>query len=277
MSKTAIRAQNLGKLYSLELQRGYRDLCRTLTEVTRASVRAVTLARGRGAAGCRPSPKRNVWALRNVSFEVKQGDAVGIMGDNGGGKTTLLRVFSRITYPTEGRVEIRGRVGTLLDVGAGLHGELTGRENVYLNGAVKGMARVEVKSKFDEIVAFAELQDFIDTPLKHYSAGTCARLAFAVAAHLESEILMVDEVLAAADTKFQNKCQEKLLAAVREGRTLLFVSHDLEHIRQLCNRGIVLARGRIVCSGPASEAVDYYRSISGGALQNQASMVKEVL
>jgi lipopolysaccharide transport system ATP-binding protein len=267
MSDIAIRAERLGKHFLLGQHRDYTDLRQSLTGAIRAPFFGLTSVwKSRSAMANVQLSNRHIWALRDVSFDVKYGEVIGILGDNGGGKTTVLKILSRITEPTEGYAEVRGRVGTLLDVGAGLHGELTGRENVYLNGAVKGMTRVEIKRKFDEIVDFAELDSFIDTPLKYYSSGMCVRLAFAVAVHLESEILLVDEVLAQADSTFQRKCLEKMVNAVREGRSVLFVSHDVECVRRLCNRGMVFARGRMAYSGPASEAVDYYSSVSGKQL-----------
>jgi homopolymeric O-antigen transport system ATP-binding protein len=260
MSNIAIRAENLGKQYLLTGERG--DFRQTLAKAGRDPFLALAGARERRDATVGTPSRRTVWALRHVCFEVRHGDVVGIMGDNGGGKTTLLGILSRITHPTEGFAEISGRVGTLLDVGAGFHGELTGRENVYLNGAIRGMSRTEVEHKFEEVITFAEIESFIDTPLKYYSTGMCVRLAFAVAAHLDSEILLVDEVLAAADPTFQNKCLRKIVATAREGCAVLLVSHDLSYIRGLCNRGIVLAEGRIVSAGSGAEAADFYSSFS---------------
>lgn len=268
MSKFAIFADSIGKRYMLGQRRDRTDLRETVTEAIRAPFSALASAWNHkpAIAGDRVS-ERCMWALRDVSFEVQFGELIGIMGDNGSGKTTLLKILSGITKPTVGYGEIRGRVGTLLDLGAGVHGELTGRENVYLNGAVKGMTRLEVKHKFDEIVAFAELEGFIDTPLKYYSCGMCVRLAFAVAVHLESEILLVDEVLAHADSTFQKKCLERIASAGKEGRTVLMVSHDIDSIRRICSRGLVFVRGRIVCNESASEAVEYYRAMSGGQFE----------
>jgi lipopolysaccharide transport system ATP-binding protein len=182
---------------------------------------------------------------------------VGIMGSNGSGKTTLLRILSRITWPTEGQAKITGRVGTVLDMGAGFHGELSGRENIYLYGAVLGMSKSEIARNFDAIVAFAELEPFLETPLKRFSTGMCVRLAFAVASHTESDILLVDEVLAAADDSFRTRCLLKVLAAAREGRTVIMVSHDMDFIRQFCTRGIVFERGRMLCDTSAFAAVEY--------------------
>src|SRR6202045_1833456 len=183
------------------------------------------------------------WALRDVSFEVQQGEILGIIGRNGAGKSTLLKILSRITEPTAGRVTLRGRVASLLEVGTGFHPELTGRENIYLNGAILGMTQAEIRKKFDEIVAFAEVEKFLDTPVKHYSSGMYVRLAFAVAAHLEPEILIIDEVLAVGDAEFQKKCLGKMDEVSRGGRTVLFVSHNMAAIENLCSRGVVLHQG----------------------------------
>ena len=204
------------------------------------------------------SPSNYIWALKDVSFEVKHGEAVGIIGRNGSGKTTILKILSRITAPTEGRVEIRGRVGSLLEVGTGFHPELTGRENIYLNGAVIGMKKAEVARKFDEIVAFSEIEKFLDTPVKRYSSGMYVRLAFSVAAHLEPEILIVDEVLAVGDAAFQKKCLGKMSNVTGEGRTVLFVSHNMSAIRELCPRSLWIDNGRIAESGSSSSIVDSY-------------------
>jgi lipopolysaccharide transport system ATP-binding protein len=198
------------------------------------------------------------WALKDVSFEVPRGAVVGVIGRNGAGKSTLLKVLSRITEPTEGRVEIHGRVGSLLEVGTGFHPELTGRENLFLNGAILGMRRSEITRKFDEIVAFAEIERFIDTPVKHYSSGMYMRLAFAVAAHLEPEILVVDEVLAVGDAKFQKKCLGKMGDVAREGRTILFVSHSMASVAALCRLGILLERGTVASLGPVEQVIGQY-------------------
>ncbi len=201
------------------------------------------------------------WALRDIDFEVKQGDRVGIIGRNGAGKSTLLKILSRITEPTTGKITIKGRVSSLLEVGTGFHPELSGRENVYLNGAILGMSRIEIASKFDEIVSFAEIEKFIDTPVKRYSSGMYVRLAFAVAAHLEPEILIVDEVLAVGDAQFQKKCLGKMDdVSKKEGRTILFVSHNIGAVRALCNTGILLKSGRIKHQGNISETIDLYEN-----------------
>ncbi|MDA8238925.1 MAG: polysaccharide ABC transporter ATP-binding protein [Nitrospiraceae bacterium] len=203
------------------------------------------------------------WALRDVSFEIKQGEVVGIVGRNGTGKSTLLKILSRVTGPTEGEVELLGRVGSLLEVGTGFHPELTGRENIFMNGAILGMKRAEIKNRFDEIVGFAEVEKFVDTPVKHYSSGMYVRLAFAVAAHLEPEVLLVDEVLAVGDTAFQKKCLGKIGEVARGGRTVLFVSHNMASVKALCGRAILLEGGRVVMEGDAVSVVDRYLQDAG--------------
>lgn len=205
-----------------------------------------------------PSDDEELWALKDVSFEVKIGQAVGVIGRNGAGKTTLLKLLSRITEPTEGRAVLSGRVGSLLEVGTGFHPELTGRENVYLNGAILGMSRADIRERFDEIVAFAEVDAFLDTPVKRYSSGMQVRLAFAVAAHLEPEILIVDEVLAVGDVAFQRKCLGRMGTVAREGRTVLFVSHNMGTVGRLCERGIWLDAGGIRALGPMDEVIGEY-------------------
>lgn len=198
------------------------------------------------------------WALKDISFDIKQGDRVGVIGRNGAGKSTLLKILSRITEPTTGQIRIRGRVSSLLEVGTGFHPELTGRENIFLNGAILGMRKAEIKSKFDEIVAFAEVEKFLDTPVKRYSSGMYVRLAFAVAAHLEPEILIVDEVLAVGDAQFQKKCLGKMEDVGKEGRTILFVSHNMVAVKTLCSRGIVLNKGQVMYQGGVEDAVEQY-------------------
>ena len=205
--------------------------------------------------------KETIWALRNVSFQIKRGEIVGIIGRNGAGKSTLLKILSRITLPSEGRVAVRGRVASLLEVGTGFHPELTGRENIFLNGAILGMTRAEVRKKFDEMVSFADVERFIDTPVKHYSSGMYMRLAFAVAAHLETDILLVDEVLAVGDASFQQKCLAKMEDVAGHGRTVLFVSHNMTAVQSLCGRVIHLANGQIIGDGePRKEINDYLLS-----------------
>jgi len=214
-----------------------------------------------------------IWALQDVSFEVKQGEVLGIVGRNGAGKSTVLKILSRVTAPTRGEIRVKGRIASLLEVGTGFHPELTGRENIYLNGAILGMTKSEIRGKFDEIVAFSEVDQFIDTPVKRYSSGMYVRLAFAVAAHLEPEILIVDEVLAVGDSAFQKKCLGKMKDVAGEGRTILFVSHNMEAVRSLCQRGIWLKDGRLHNDGPADEIVEaYFDSIS-----NQLSFVNSNL
>lgn len=202
------------------------------------------------------------WALRNVSFDVGQGEVVGVIGRNGAGKSTLLKILSRITEPTEGRITIRGRLASLLEVGTGFHPELTGRENIFLNGSILGMARTEIKQKFDEIVAFAEIERFLDTPVKRYSSGMYVRLAFAVAAHLEPEILIIDEVLAVGDAEFQKKCLGKMKSVAGEGRTVLFVSHNMSVVKSLCSRGILFTKGEVEAEGETKSIVERY--LAGG-------------
>jgi lipopolysaccharide transport system ATP-binding protein len=212
--------------------------------------------------GARPSVHQRVdfWALRDISFEVGHGEVVGIIGRNGAGKSTLLKILSRLTAPTEGRARIRGRLASLLEVGTGFHPELTGRENIYLNGTILGMRRREINRKFDDIVAFSGVEKFLDTPVKRYSSGMYVRLAFAVAAHVEAEILVVDEVLSVGDAEFQKRCLGKMGEVARSGRTVLFVSHNLLAIRHLCNRGLVLDKGRLALSGTTEECVTAYEA-----------------
>jgi lipopolysaccharide transport system ATP-binding protein len=225
-----------------------------------------------------PSPgasSEDFWALRDVSFEVKRGEVVGIIGRNGAGKSTLLKILSRITEPTTGRVRLRGRVASLLEVGTGFHPELTGRENVFLNGAILGMSRAEIRKKFDEIVAFAEVEKFLDTPVKRYSSGMYVRLAFAVAAHLEPEILIVDEVLAVGDAEFQKKCLGKMKDVASGGRTVLFVSHNMAAVSSLCSRGIVIKNGFITLDGPAHNCIEFYLTPNSGDMQHSLAHRKD--
>jgi lipopolysaccharide transport system ATP-binding protein len=207
-----------------------------------------------------------LWALNDVSFEVKRGEVLGIIGRNGAGKSTLLKILSRVTSPTSGEARIKGRIASLLEVGTGFHPELTGRENIYLNGAILGMTKAEIRAKFDEIVAFSEVENFIDTPVKRYSSGMYVRLAFAVAAHLEPEILIVDEVLAVGDAAFQNKCLGKMQDVAGEGRTVLFVSHNMQAVRTLCHTAIVLGGGRVLQSGEASEVTAFYEATNSNGV-----------
>ncbi len=207
-----------------------------------------------------------VWALHDINFEVKQGEVLGIIGKNGAGKSTLLKILSRVTTPTTGKIGIQGRMASLLEVGTGFHPELTGRENVFLNGAIMGMSKTEIKSKFDEIVEFSGVERYIDTPVKRYSSGMYVRLGFAVAAHLEPEILVVDEVLAVGDSEFQKKCLGKMKSVSSEGRTVLFVSHNLAAVKSLCTSGIVLSNGELVFSGNQSEAINYYQDKTSNSI-----------
>jgi lipopolysaccharide transport system ATP-binding protein len=264
MSETVITVEGLSKCYLVAHNadsRGYkRSRCATSSGAVRNFARkSVDILRGRQVL--QGDEVEEFWALKDVSFEVKRGEVLGIIGRNGAGKSTLLKILSRITEPTEGRVLLRGRVGSLLEVGTGFHPELTGRENIYLNGAILGMARREISKKFDEIVAFAEVEKFLDTPVKRYSSGMYVRLAFAVAAHLEPEILVVDEVLAVGDAQFQEKCLGKMEdVSRRDGRTVLFVSHNMGAIAELASRAVLLDGGCIAIDGLVSEAVSVYLS-----------------
>jgi lipopolysaccharide transport system ATP-binding protein len=259
MSDTAIRVEGMGKKYKIGLaQANYRTLRDTVVDMATFPVRKLRSLRRR--SNLPASQPGIIWALREVSFEVRRGQVLGIIGRNGAGKSTLLKILSRVTEPTEGFAEIHGRVGSLLEVGTGFHHELTGRENIYLNGAILGMKRAEIERKFDEIVAFSEVEQFIDTPVKRYSSGMYLRLAFAVAAHLEPEILVVDEVLAVGDAEFQRKCMGKMSDVAQEGRTVLFVSHNMSAILRLTEETIVLEKGRLAYRAPTAQAIDYYMS-----------------
>ncbi len=253
MSNVSIRVDNLSKRYRIGKTQERHD---TLRDALMASARAPLHWLSRNGKGA--GEDEWFWALKDVSFEIQRGEVVGVIGRNGAGKSTLLKILSRITEPTEGHAEIHGRVGTLLEVGTGFHQELTGRENIYLSGAILGMKRAEIERKFDEIVAFAEIEKFIDTPVKRYSSGMYVRLAFAVAAHLEPEILLVDEVLAVGDAAFQKKCLGKMGDVAKEGRTVLFVSHNMGAVRNLCERAILLDQGEISVDKPAELAIDAY-------------------
>lgn len=259
MEDYAIRVQDLGKKYRIGVtQERYRTLRDSLVNVVKSPYLAVQSRLRRGKNNNLGVTDGHIWALRNVSFDVKRGQVLGVIGRNGAGKSTLLKILSRVTEPTEGYVEIHGRVGSLLEVGTGFHPELTGRENIYLNGAILGMKRSEIDHKFDEIVAFSEVEKFIDTPVKRYSSGMYLRLAFAVAAHLEPEILVVDEVLAVGDAEFQRKCLGKMNDVAQEGRTVLFVSHNMSAILRLTQDTILLDKGNVILRAPTPEAVDYY-------------------
>jgi lipopolysaccharide transport system ATP-binding protein len=265
MSENAIVVENLSKRYLI----GHRFSPHKYTalrdvigrEISNFARKAADVIRGRQVV--QGDEVEEFWALKDVSFEVKQGEVLGIIGRNGAGKSTLLKILSRITEPTEGRVLLRGRVASLLEVGTGFHPELTGRENIFLNGAILGMTHQEIRKKFDEIVAFAEVEKFLDTPVKHYSSGMYVRLAFAVAAHLEPEIFVIDEVLAVGDIEFQKKCLGKMNEVSRkEGRTVLFVSHSLKAVSDLCTRGMLVEAGRIAFIGPVDSVLERYSNTS---------------
>jgi homopolymeric O-antigen transport system ATP-binding protein len=258
MSDIAINVENLGKKFHIGgLQKSYYRLTDQLTDMIVAPFRrAGNLLRGQATGAAELN--ETIWALKNISFQVKSGEVVGIIGPNGVGKSTLLKILSGITDPTEGYADIYGRVGSLLEVGTGFHPELTGRENIYLNGAILGMKKAEIEHKLDDIVAFAEVDKFLDTPVKHYSSGMYVRLAFSVAAHLEPEILLVDEVLAVGDMAFQRKCLGKMDDVAKAGRTVLFVSHNMSLLQTLCQRGIFLQQGTLSIDGTITEVVDAY-------------------
>jgi lipopolysaccharide transport system ATP-binding protein len=265
MSDFAIRVEGLSKQYHIgKMQTRHGSLRDALADSLVSPWRRMRdLVRGNASAAAELSER--IWALEDVSFEIQRGESVGLVGHNGAGKRTLLKLLSRITEPTHGYADIYGRVGSLLEVGSGFHPELTGRENVYLNGAILGMRHAEIDRKFDEIVAFSEIEKFIDTPVKHYSSGMYLRLAFAVAAHLETEILLVDEVLAVGDTGFQRKCMGKMDDVAKEGRTVLFISHNIGAVTRLCERSLWLENGRLKMDGPSSSvAAEYLRSATEG-------------
>jgi lipopolysaccharide transport system ATP-binding protein len=260
----AIRVENLGKMYRIGERRAkYKTFRETITMAATAPIR---VARRLAGAPDTSSARESIWALQNVSFRVGHGEVVGVIGRNGAGKSTLLKILARITEPTSGSALIRGRVGSLLEVGTGFHQELTGRENIYLNGAILGMRRRELEARFDEIVAFAGVEKFVDTPVKHYSSGMYLRLAFSVAAHLDPEILLVDEVLAVGDAAFQRKCLEKMEDVGRRGRTVLFVSHNMSAIARLCPRTILLDSGGVGLDGPSHQVVAQYLSSDIGTM-----------
>jgi lipopolysaccharide transport system ATP-binding protein len=262
MNEIAIRADGLGKLYRI----GERDRRLSLGEVLAGALaapgRLFTGTKARSNAG-----PAHIWALKDVSFQIRRGEVLGILGRNGAGKSTLLKVLSRVTRPTCGFAEVNGRMGSLLEVGTGFHHELTGRENVFLSGAILGMKRAEIQHKFDEIVAFSEVEHFIDTPLKHYSSGMQMRLAFAVAAHLEPEILLIDEVLAVGDMQFQKKCLGKMDGVAKQGRTIVFVSHNLQHVQAICQSALLLQGGTVECQADMPTVAKRYleQSIGHGA------------
>lgn len=248
MSDIAIKVEGLGKKYLIGSQKS--------DDIRNAFGNRIKSLFGRKEL----SSQQDFWALQDINFEIKKGEAVGIIGRNGAGKSTLLRILSRITEPTKGRFEINGRVSSLLEVGTGFHPELTGRENVFLNGTILGMRRVEIKNKIDEIITFSGIDKFLDTPVKHYSSGMKVRLAFSVAAHLEPEILIIDEVLAVGDAEFQKKCLGKMDDVAGEGRTVIFVSHNLPAVNSLCQRGILLINGKSQFDGNANDIIDIYRN-----------------
>ena len=278
MSQTVIRVEGLGKRYRIDQGARHTALRNLIGDALRSPARLLTgsshgsnnhPSAGSPAANTAPGANtptaangrsRFIWALKDVNFEVHQGEVVGLIGRNGAGKSTLLKILARITTPTEGHAEIHGRVGSLLEVGTGFHAELTGRENVYMSGAILGMRKTEIDRKFDEIVAFSEVERFLETPLKHYSSGMQVRLAFAVAAHLEPEILFVDEVLSVGDASFQKKCLGKMGQVSREGRTILFVSHNMAAVRALCTRALLIRDGAVAASGTVADIADEYLS-----------------
>lgn len=261
MENLAIRVEGLGKQYRTgAVQQRYQTLRDSIVQGIKGPFESI----GKRLRGQRDDTSSNmIWALRDISFEARAGEVIGFIGRNGAGKSTLLKVLSRITEPTTGRAELYGRVGSLLEVGTGFHPELTGRENVYLSGAILGMRKASIEQKFDDIIAFAEVEKFIDTPVKHYSSGMYLRMAFAVAAHLDPELLFVDEVLAVGDAAFQKKCINKMMQVAKQGQTVLFVSHNLDAVLALCTRCIVLTQGQIVFDGLPQDAVlEYHRLLS---------------
>jgi lipopolysaccharide transport system ATP-binding protein len=281
MSDIAIRCDGLSKQYRIGERESYKALREVITDAATAPFRRLRAAAGNGANGTGSSVRNpnseirnSFWALDDVSFEVKRGEVVGIIGRNGAGKSTLLKILSRITKPTRGHAKIHGRVGSLLEVGTGFHPELTGRENIYLNAAILGMRKAEVERKFDEIVAFAEVEKFIDTPVKRYSSGMYVRLAFAVAAHMETEILLIDEVLAVGDSGFQKKCLGRMDEIAKHGRTILFVSHDMNAIKVLCQTAMHLKQGTINGFGDASTQISNYlnESLTGSEISASNSV-----
>ena len=254
MGEPAIRVRELGKRYRIGARL---NRYRTLRDAIPGGLVRAGRALLSGHRDAKMEPNW-IWALRDVTFDLEPGESLGVIGRNGSGKSTLLKLLSRITRPTEGWAEVRGRIGSLLEVGTGFHLELTGRENVFLSGAILGMTRSEINRRFDEIVAFSDVERFLDTPVKHYSSGMFVRLAFAVAAHLETEVLIVDEVLAVGDAEFQQRCLGKMQGVARQGRTVLFVSHNMAFVRQLCSRALVLHDGRLAHHGPPGECIDAY-------------------
>jgi lipopolysaccharide transport system ATP-binding protein len=260
-----IQVKHLSKRYQIGMDRTYKTFCESVTDTIKSPLKRLKSF----------SRQETVfWALKDINFEVYPGEVVGIIGRNGAGKSTLLKILSRITHPTEGEIRLRGRVASLLEVGTGFHPELTGRENIYFNGSILGMTKQEIEDKFDEIVEFSGVADFLDTPLKRYSSGMSVRLAFAVAAHLDPEILVVDEVLAVGDAEFQKKCLDKMKDVSEGGRTVLFVSHNMTSIRQLCNRCLLLEDGKVSLDGDANTTIDFY--LGSSALQFSGELTKEM-
>ncbi|HQM38356.1 MAG TPA: ABC transporter ATP-binding protein [Candidatus Bipolaricaulis anaerobius] len=255
MSDVAIRIEGLGKRYRLGERAPYKTIRETITRAAAAPFRAL---RSRSGAKIPPQNSQYIWALKDVSLEVKRGEALGIIGRNGSGKSTLLKILARITEPTIGRAQIHGQVGSLLEVGTGFHPELTGRENIYLNGAILGMSKAEIVRRFDEIVAFSGIGKFLDTPVKHYSSGMYVRLAFAVAVHVTPDVLLLDEVLAVGDHTFREKCSRKLYEIKANGTTVLLVSHDLTSIDSLCARAVWLEQGKVQADGNPPEIAERY-------------------
>jgi lipopolysaccharide transport system ATP-binding protein len=277
MTEIAIQCDGLAKQYQIGERQRYKTLRESITAAFASPFGRVRSALKRPSSNSRRD-ESTIWALQDVSFDIKRGEAVGIIGRNGAGKSTLLKILSRITEPTRGHAEIWGRVGSLLEIGTGFHPELTGRDNLYLNGAILGMKKAEITRKFDEIVAFAEVEKFIDTPVKRYSSGMYVRLAFAVAAYLETEILIVDEVLAVGDTQFQKKCLGKMGDVARHGRTVLLVSHNMAAIHSLCSRAILLEQGRDISDGSPLEVTRLYLSgfekqLTGGEIDLQSPSI----
>jgi lipopolysaccharide transport system ATP-binding protein len=274
MTHSVIQVENLSKKYVLRHRQGdrqYKTLRDSLSQGARSLISTLDPRHQRNQR----SSKEEFWALKDVSFEVKQGDKVGIIGRNGAGKSTLLKILSQIVKPTAGRIRVQGRMASLLEVGTGFHPELTGRENIFLNGAILGMGKAEIQRKFDEIVAFAEVDKFLDTPVKRYSSGMYVRLAFAVAAHLEPEILIVDEVLAVGDVQFQNKCIGKMQEVGKAGRTILFVSHNLGTLQTLCSRAVLLNQGTVLVDDTAGSAVEHYLQLLEKASSQDLSIRRD--
>ena len=278
MSDSIIQVRGIGKSYKISHEGGKESYTALRDVLAKQAKKIFSFPKSlRNEGGLKKANTEEFWALKDVSFDIQQGDRVGIIGRNGAGKSTLLKILSRITEPTTGEIRIKGRVASLLEVGTGFHPELTGRENIYLNGAVLGMSRAEIKRKFDEIVDFAEVEKFLDTPVKRYSSGMYVRLAFAVAAHLEPEILVVDEVLAVGDAQFQKKCLGKMEdVSKNEGRTVLFVSHNLSALRSLCNMGVFLQNGILLSHGELNETIKLYSNFDQDFLTTWCNSEKKV-